>query len=145
MLQEIYVNDVVIAPDLRVYYCKELKKQNVPSSFDLFATSRDKYLSFFTHPKEHFKHKVPDDHSGAQFMTDNFDLVLRKGSFLSKKEKGNYARFHHYAKDINSEVSINHAENIAVHNSEKILFIYNIAAEQCDSLYDKMIRLQKAL
>lgn len=145
MLSEIYVNDVVIAPDLRVYYCKELKKQNVPSSFDLFATSRDKYLSFFTHPKEHFKHRVLYNHMGAQFMTDNFDLVLRQGSTLNGRIDRNCAKFHHYAKDIESEVSIKYGQNVAVNNSEKILFIYNIAAEQCESLYDKMIRLQKVL
>lgn len=145
MLPEIYVNDVVIAPDLRVCYCKELKKQNVPSSFDLFATSRDKYLSLFSHPKEYFKHRVLYDHMGAQFMTDNFDLVLRKGSVLSKKEKGNYAKFHHYAKNINSEVSIKNGQNVAFCNNEKILFIYNIVSEQCESLYDKMIRLQRLL
>jgi hypothetical protein len=87
MLSDIYVNDVVIAPNLMVYYCKELKKQNVPSSFDLFATSRDKYLSLFSHPKEYFRHRVLYDHMGAQFMTDNFDLVLRVGSVLNKKEK----------------------------------------------------------
>jgi hypothetical protein len=128
-----------------VYYCKELKKQNVPSSFDLFATSRDKYLSLFSHPKEYFRHRVLYDHMGAQFMTDNFDLVLRVGSVLNKKEKINCAKFHHYAKDINSEVSIKNGQNVAVHNNEKILFIYNIVSEQCESLYDKMIRLQKVL
>lgn len=145
MLPEIYVNDVVIAPDLTVYYCKELKKKSVSTSYDLFATSRDKYLSLFSHPKEYFKYRVSDDHVGAQFMTDNFDLVLRVGSTLNGRSNKNYANFHHYAKDIKSEVSINHEQNVAIHNNEKILLIYNIVAEQCDSLYDKMIRLQKAL
>lgn len=145
MLSEIYVNDVVIAPDLGVYYLKESRKQNVPSFFDLFATSRDKYLSFFTHPKEHFKHRVLYNHMGAQFMTDNFDLVLRQGSTLNGRIDRNYANFHHYAKNINSEVSIKNGQNVAFYNNEKILFIYNIISEKCESLYDKMIRLQKAL
>lgn len=145
MLSEIYVSDVVVAPDLRVYYCKELKKQNTQSSYDLFATSRDKYESLFSHPKEYFKHRVLYDHMGAQFMTDNFDLVLRHGSTLNRRIDRNWAKFHHYAKDINSEVSIKNGQNVAVHNNEKILFIYNIVAEQCKSLYNKMMRLQKAL
>ena len=145
MLQELYVNDVVIAHNLMVYYFKNSIKQNVYSSLYLFATSRDKYTSLFTGPKGYFKHRVLYDHMGAQFMTDNFDLVLRNGSVLSKKEKGNYAKFHHYAKDINSAVSIKNGQNVAVHNNEKILFIYNIVSEQCESLYDKIIRFQKVL
>ena len=109
----------------------------------LFATSKDKYKSLFQLPEEYFEHKVSNDHYGSQFMTDNFDLVLRKGSDIRKGLL--FSEFHHYAKDINAEVVIKNSLNVAQHNNEPILFIKNLAIEQCQSLYDKIIRLHEVL
>ena len=138
MLPEIYVNDVVIAPDLRVYYYKDNT-----STFPFFSTSKDKYDSLFSDPQNYFKHLVSNDHVGAQFMTDNFDLVLRQESGLHKL--GESPRFDHYAEDINTEVTIQNRVNVAVFNNEKVLFIKNLTYEPSESLYNKIIKLHKVL
>ena len=145
MLPELYVNDVVIAPDLRVYYYKSKTgpANNIP--LKVFATSKDKYQSLFQLPEEYFEHRVSYDHMGAQFMTDNFDLILRQGSTLNGRSNKSYANFHHYAKDINSEVAIKNQTNVAQCNNESVLFIKNLIAEQCQSFYDKTIKLQEKL
>lgn len=143
MLPELKLNDVVVAENLRVFYCKSLK--NDPHSYPLFATSKDKYQSLFQLPEEYFKHRVSYDNVGAQFITDNFDLVLRQGSTLNGRSNKSYANFHHYAKDINSEVSIQDRVNVAVCNNEKVLLIKNLISEQCKELYDKTIRLHEVL
>ena len=122
-----------------VYYYKE----DSPNILKLFATSKDAYQSLFSYPQNYFKHLVSNDHGGAQFITDNFELVLRHGSALHKPFV--YAKFHHYAKDINTEVAIQNRVNVAVCNNEKVLFIKNLISEQCKTLYDKTIKLHEAL
>ena len=139
MLRELKLNDVVIAEDLRVYYYKE----DSPNILKLFSTSKDKYESLFSDPQNYFKHLVSNNHGGAQFITDNFELVLRRGSALHKS--GVYAKFNHYAKDINTEVEIKDKVNVAVCNNEKVLLIKNLISEQCKELYDKTIRLHEVL
>ena len=138
MLRELQLNDVVIAEDLRVYYYKDKS-----SNFPLFSTSKDTYKSLFSDPQNYFKHIVSDNHAGAHFITDNFELVLRRGSALHKS--GVYAKFNHYAKDINTEVEIKDQVNVAVCNNEKVLLIKNLISEQCKELYDKTIRLHEVL
>ncbi len=143
MLRELQLNDVVVAEDLRVYYCKLLKNKNDPHSYSLFSTSKDAYQSLFSDPQNYFKHLVSNDHGGAQFITDNFELVLRHESALHKPFV--CAKFHHYAKDINTEVAIQIRVNVAVCNNEKVLFIKNLMSGQCKTLYNKTIRLNKVL
>ena len=143
MLPELKLNDVVVAEDLRVYYFKSLKNQNDPHSYSLFATSKDKYESLFSYPQNYFKHIVSDTQNGAQYITDNLDLVLRKGSNLHKT--GEYPLVDHYAKDINTEVAIQYGVNVAYCNDKKVLFIKNLSSPQCRSLYNKIIKLHKVL
>ena len=138
MLPELHVNDVVIAHDLRVYYYKDNT-----STFPLFSASKDKYDSLFSDPQNYFKHLVSYDHVGAQFITDNFDLVLRQESGLHKL--GESPRFDHYAEDINTEVTIQNRVNVAVFNNEKVLFIKNLTYEPSASIYNKIIKLHKVL
>ena len=76
-------------------------------------------------------------------MTDNLDLVLREGSGLHKT--GEYPKFHHYAKDINTEVAIQYGVNVAFCNNKKVLFIKNLSYPNCLSLYNKIIKLHKVL
>ena len=80
---------------------------------------------------------------GAQFMTDNFELVLRARSTLHLYK--NYASFPHYAKSVQEVVHIKDGVNVALHNDERTLFIYNLTSEQCQTLYDKTIRLHEVL
>lgn len=143
MLRELQLNDVVVAEDLRVYYCKSLKNKNDPHSYSLFKTSKDKYESLFSDPQNYFKHVVSNDHMGAQFMTDNFELVLRPRSVLHLNEK--YTSFPHYAKSVQEVVHIKDRVNVALHNDERVLFIYNLISEQCQKLYNKTIRLHEVL
>ena len=138
MLPKLKLNDVVVAHNLRVYYYK----YNT-SNFPLFSTSKDAYESLFSDPQNYFKHLVSNDHMGAQFMTDNLDLVLRARSTLNLYK--NYASFPHYAKNVQEIVHIKYEVNVALHNNERILFIYNLASEQCQTLYDKIIKLHKVL
>ena len=137
MLPKLKLNDVVVAHNLRVYYYKD------NTSFPLFSTSKDAYESLFSDPQNYFKHLVSNDHMGAQFMTDNLDLVLRAKSTLNLYK--NYASFPHYAKNVQEIVHIKYEVNVALHNNERILFIYNLASEQCQTLYDKIIKLHKVL
>ena len=139
MLQELKLNDVVVAEDLRIYYYKDNRSNALP----LFSTSKDAYESLFYDPQNYFKHLVSNDHSGAQFITDNFELVLRHGSALHKPFV--YAKFHHYAKDISTEIAIQNRVNVAVCNNEKVLFIKNLISEQCRELHDKTIKIHKVL
>ena len=139
MLPKLHLNDVVIAENLMVYYYKE----DSPNILKLFSTSKDAYQSLFSCPQNYFKHLVSNNHGGAQFITDNFELVLRHGSALHKPFV--CAKFHHYAKDINTEVAIQNRVNVAVCNNEKVLFIKNLISEQCKTLYDKTIRLHEVL
>ena len=139
MLPELKLNDVVVAEDLRVYYYKENSSNIIP----LFSTSKDSFKSLFSDPQNYFKHLVSNDHMGAQFMTDNFDLVLRAKSMLHLYK--NYASFPHYAKSVQEVVHIKDGVNVALHNDERVLFIYNLTSEQCQTLYDKTIRLHKVL
>ena len=143
MLPELKLNDVVVAKDLRVYYYKTLKIKNDPHSYPLFSTSKDKYQSLYYHSHYYFKHLVSNDHMGAQFMTDNLDLVLRAKSTLHLYK--NYASFPHYAKSVQEVVHIKDGVNVALHNDERVLFIYNLTSEQCQTLYDKTIRLYEVL
>ena len=138
MLPKLKLNDVVVAHNLRVYYYKDNT-----SNFPLFSTSKDAYESLFSDPQNYFKHLVSNDHMGAQFMTDNLDLVLRARSTLNLYK--NYASFPHYAKNVQEIVHIKYEVNVALHNNERILFIYNLASEQCQTLYDKIIKLHKVL
>ena len=138
MLPELHVNDIVVSEGLRVYYFKDNN-----STFPLFATSKDAYQSLFSDPQNYFKYLVSNNHGGAQFITDNFELVLRRGSALHKS--GVYAKFNHYAKDINTEVEIKDQVNVAVCNNEKVLLIKNLISEQCKELYDKTIKLNEVL
>lgn len=141
MLRELKLNDVVVANDLRVYYYKE--KKSKPYSMTLFSTSKDSYSSLFSDPQNYFKHVVSYDHMGAQFMTDNFELVLRARSKLHDYKK--FPTYPHYAKSTEKVVHIRDEVNVALHNDEKILLIYNLVSEQCQTLYDKTIKLHKAL
>ena len=143
MVPGLQLNDVVVAKNLMVYYYKSKTVQANNLQIKLFATSNDKCKSLFQSPEEYFEHKVSDDHYGSQYMTDNFDLVLRQGSDLRKGLP--FPKFHHYAKDINAEVVIKNSVNVAQHNNEPILFIKNLTTEQCKSLYDKIIRLHEVL
>ena len=143
MLQELKLNDVVVAKDLRVYYYETLKIKNDPHSFPLFSTSKDAYKSLFSDPQNYFKHLVSNDHIGAQYITDNLDLVLRKASNLH--ETGEYPWFDHYAKDINTEVAIRYRVNVASCNDKKVLFIKNLPHHECRSLYNKIIKLHEVL
>ena len=139
MLPKLKLNDVVVAEDLRVYYFKDNKPEPFPMT--LFSTSKDAYESLFSDPQNYFKHIVSDNHMGAQFMTDNLDLVLKQGSVLHKE----YPKFHHYAKDINTKVTIQYGVNVASCNDKKVLFIKNLSSYQCRSLYNKIIKLHEAL
>ena len=139
MLQELKLNDVVVAEDLRIYYYKDNRLGALP----LFSTSKDAYESLFSDPQNYFKHLVSDSHGGAQFITDNFDLVLRQESGLHKL--GESPRFDHYAEDINTEVTIQNRVNVAVFNNEKVLLIKNLTYEPSESLYNKIIKLHKVL
>ena len=56
MLPELKLNDVIVAENLRVFYCKSLK--NDLQSYPLFATSKDAYQSLFSYPQNYFKHLV---------------------------------------------------------------------------------------
>ena len=141
MLPKLKLNDVVVAEDLRVYYFKDNKSEPFPMT--LFSTSKDAYQSLFSDPQNYFKYLVLNNHGGAQFITDNFELVLRRGSALHKS--GVYAKFNHYAKDINTEVEIKDQVNVAVCNNEKVLLIKNLISEQCKELYDKTIKLNEVL
>ena len=141
MLPKLKLNDVVVAEDLRVYYFKDNKSEPFPMT--LFSTSKDAYKSLFSDPQNYFKHLVSNDHMGAQFMTDNLDLVLRARSTLNLYK--NYASFPYYAKNVQEIVHIKYDVNVALHNNERILFIYNLASEQCQTLYDKIIKLHKVL
>ena len=138
MLPKLKLNDVVVAHNLRVYYYKDNA-----SNFPLFSTSKDAYQSLFSDPQNYFKHLVSNDHIGPQFITDNFDLVLRQESGLHKL--GESPRFDHYAEDINTEVTIQNRVNVAVFNNEKVLFIKNLKYEPSESLYNKIIKLHKVL
>ena len=131
MLPKLKLNDVVVAEDLRVYYFKDNKSEPFPMT--LFSTSKDAYESLFSDPQNYFKHLVSDDHVAAQFMTDNLDLVLRRGSFP------------HYAEDIDKEVTIQYGVNVASCNNKKVLFIENLSCRRCRPLYDKIIKLHKVL
>ena len=141
MLPKLKLNDVVVAEDLRVYYFKDNKSEPFPMT--LFSTSKDAYKSSFSDPQNYFKHLVSDDHNGAQYITDNLDLVLRKVSNLHKI--GEYPKFNHYAKDINTEVAIKYGVNVAYCNDKKVLFIKNLSYPNCLSLYNKIIKLHKVL
>ena len=141
MLPKLKLNDVVVAEDLRVYYFKNNKSEPFPMT--LFSTSKDAYKSLFFDPQNYFKHIVSDDHNGAQFITDNLDLVLRKGSNLHKT--GEYPLFDHYAEDVDKEVTIQYGVNVAFYNNKKVLFIKNLSSHQCRSLYNKIIKLHKVL
>ena len=142
MLPKLKLNDVVVAEDLRVYYFKNNKSEPFPMT--LFSTSKDAYESLFSDPQNYFKHIVSYTHNdGAQYITDNLDLVLRKGSNLHKT--GEYPLVDHYAKDINTEVAIQYGVNVAYCNDKKVLFIKNLSSPQCRSLYNKIIKLHKVL
>ena len=141
MLPKLKLNDVVVAEDLRVYYFKDNKPEPFPMT--LFSTSKDAYKSLFSDPQNYFKHLVSNDHMGIQYITDNLDLVLEQGLNLHKT--GKYQKFNHYAKDINTEVAIQHGVNVASCNDKKVLFIKNLPYHKCRSLYDKIIKLHKVL
>lgn len=141
MLPKLKLNDVVVAEDLRVYYFKDNKSEPFPMT--LFSTSKDAYESLFSDPQNYFKHLVSNDHMGAQYITDNLDLVLRRGSDLHETEE--YQLFHHYAEDIDKEVTIRYRVNVASCNNKKVLFIKNLSYHECRSLYDKIIKLHKVL
>ena len=141
MLPKLKLNDVVVAEDLRVYYFKDNKSEPFPMT--LFSTSKDAYESLFSDPQNYFKHIVSDNHNGAQYITDNLDLVLRKGSGLHKT--GEYPLFDHYAEDMDKEVAIQYEVNVASCNDKKVLFIKNLSSYQCRSLYNKIIKLHEAL
>ena len=141
MLPKLKLNDVVVAEDLRVYYFNDNKSEPFPMT--LFSTSKDACESLFSDPQNYFKHIVSNDHLSAQYMTDNLDLVLRKGSDLHKI--GEYPWFDHYAKDIDTEVAIQYGVNVASCNNKKVLFIQNLSHHQCRSLYNKIIKLHKVL
>ena len=143
MLPKLKLNDVVVAEDLRVYYFKDNKSEPFPMT--LFSTSKDAYESLFSDPQNYFKHIVSYAHNdGVQYITDNLDLVLRQGSNLLYKTV-EYPKFHHYAKDINTEVAIQYGVNVAYCNDKKVLFIKNLSSHQCRSLYNKIIKLHKVL
>ena len=78
---------------------------------------------------------------GAQYITDNLDLVLRKSSGLHKE----YPLFDHYAEDMDKEVTIQYEVNVAFCNNKKVLFIKNLSSNQCRSLYNKIIKLHEAI
>ena len=141
MLPKLKPNDVVVAEDLRVYYFKDNKSEPFPMT--LFSTSKDAYESLFSDPQNYFKHLVSNDHVGAQFMTDNLDLVLRARSALHKAKE--YQSFPHYAGDIDKEVTIQYGVNVASCNNKKVLFIENLSCRECMSLYNKIIKLHKVL
>lgn len=141
MLPKLKLNDVVVAKDLRVYYFKDNKSEPFPMT--IFSTSKDAYKSLFSDPQNYFKHIVSDACDGAQYITDNLDLVLRKGSNLHKT--GEYPWFDHYAEDIDKEVAIQYGVNVAFCNNKKVLFIKNLSSNQCRSLYNKIIKLHKVL
>ena len=141
MLPKLKLNDVVVAEDLRVYYFKDNKSEPFPMT--IFSTSKDAYKSLFSDPQNYFKHIVSDACDGAQYITDNLDLVLRKGSNLHKT--GEYPWFDHYAEDINTEVATQYGVNVAYCNNKKVLFIKNLSSYQCRSLYNKIIKLHKVL
>ena len=141
MLPKLKLNDVVVAEDLRVYYFKDNKSEPFPMT--IFSTSKDAYKSLFSDPQNYFKHLVSDAHNGAQYITDNLDLVLRKGSNLHKT--GEYPWFDHYAEDIDKEVAIQYGVNVAFCDNKKVLLIKNLLSNQCRSLYDKIIKLHKVL
>lgn len=139
MLPKLKLNDVVVAKDLGVYYFKDNKSEPFPMT--LFSTSKDAYESLFSDPQNYFKHIVSDACDGAQYITDNLDLVLRKGSNLHKE----YPWFDHYAEDMDKEVTIQYEVNVAFCNNKKVLFIKNLSSYQCRSLYNKIIKLHKVL
>ena len=141
MLPKLKLNDVVVAEDLRVYYFKDNKSEPFPMT--LFSTSKDAYKSLFSDPQNYFKHLVSDAHNGAQYITDNLDLVLRKGSNLHKT--GEYPLVDHYAEDVDKEVTIQYGVNVAFYNNKKVLFIKNLSSHKCRSLYNKIIKLHEAL
>ena len=141
MLPKLKLNDVVVAEDLRVYYFKDNKSEPFPMT--LFSTSKDAYESLFSDPQNYFKHIVSNTHNGAQYITDNLDLVLRKGSNLHKT--GEYPLVDHYAEDINKEVTIQYRVNVALCDNKKVLFIKNLSYPNCLSLYNKIIKLHKVL
>ena len=141
MLPKLKLNDVVVAEDLRVYYFKDNKSEPFPMT--IFSTSKDAYKSLFSDPQNYFKHIVSYTHDGAQYITDNLDLVLRKGSNLHKT--GEYPWFDHYAEDIDKEVAIQYGVNVASCNDKKVLFIKKLLSHQCRSLYNKIIKLHKVL
>ena len=138
MLPELHINDVVIAHDLRVYYYKDNT-----SNFPLFSTSKDAYDSLFSDPQSYFKHLVSNNHLSSQYITDNLDLILRIGSNLHKP--GEFQLFDHYAEDMYKEIAIQYGVNVAFCNNKRVLFIKNLPHVQCESLYDKIIRLHKVL
>lgn len=138
MLPELQLNDVVISHDLRVYYYKDNT-----SNFPLFSTSKDAYDSLFSDPQNYFKHLVSYNHCGAQFITDNFELVLRARSTLHLNRS--YASFPHYAKSVQEVLHIKDGVNVALHNDKRVLFIYNLVSEQCQALYNKTIRLHEVI
>ena len=141
MLPKLKLNDVVVAEDLRAYYFKDNKSEPFPIT--LFSTSKDAYKSLFSDQQNYFKHLVSDAHNGAQYITDNLDLVLRKASNLH--ETGEYPLFDHYAEDVCKEVTIQYGVNVAYCNDKKVLFIKNLSYPQCRSLYNKIIKLHKVL
>ena len=142
MLPKLNLNDVVVAEDLRVYYFKDNKSEPFPMT--IFSTSKDAYESLFSDPQNYFKHIVSYTHNdGAQYITDNLDLVLRKGTDLHKT--GEYPLFHHYAKDMDKELTIQYGVNVAFCDNKKVLLIKNLLSHQCRSLYNKIIKLHKVL
>ena len=141
MLPKLKLNDVVVAEDLRVYYFKDNKSEPFPMT--LFSTSKDAYQSLFSDPQNYFKHIVSYTHISAQYITDNLDLVLRKGSDLHKT--GEYPLVDHYAEDVDKEVTIQYRVNVAFYNNKKVLFIKNLSSHKCRSLYNKIIKLHEAL
>ena len=141
MLPKLKLNDVVVAEDLRVYYFKDNKSDPFPMT--LFSTSKDAYESLFSDPQNYFKHLVSNNNMGAQYITDNLDLVLRKGSNLHKT--GEYPWFDHYAEDVDTEVVIQYRVNVAFCDNKKVLLIENLLSHECRSLYNKIIKLHKAL
>ena len=141
MLPKLKLNDVVVAKDLEVYYFKDNKYQPFPMT--IFSRSKDESESLFSDPQNYFKHIVSDAHISAQYITDNLDLVLRKGSGLHKT--GEYPLFDHYAEDVDKEVTIQYGVNVAYCNNKKVLFIKNLSYPDCRSLYNKIIKLHKVL
>jgi len=141
MLPKLKLNDVVVAEDLRVYYFKDNKSEPFPT---IEGVERELPEIGVSSEGEMVVFEIKEgDHMGAQFMTDNLDLVLRKASNLHKT--GEYPLFDHYAEDVDKEVTIQYGVNVAFCNDKKVLFIKNLSYPNCLSLYNKIIKLHKVL